>query len=163
MLAGFLPTAFQPAANNNYYYLKVQGPPGATTADMERTVQSVTTMFRKRPEDRPRLRPGRLEHRQRLRRRQSGADIRDATVTIVLNGNRKLTVTEIKQAVREWPARHPRRPRQPAGRLGHLGSPDHPDLRRRPAAGTHGRPDREGDAEALHRRRSASVLAAQRS
>jgi len=99
MLAGFLPTAFQPAANNNYYYLKVQGPPGATVADMERTVQSVTTMFRKRPE---------VAHVFAQVGSnigsgwggQSGADIRDATITIVLNGDREQTVTEIKQAVR---------------------------------------------------------------
>jgi len=99
MLAGLLPTAFQPAANNNYYYLKVQGPPGATVADMERTVQSVTTMFRKRPE---------VAHVFAQVGSnigsgwggQSGADIRDATITIVLNGDRKQTVTEIKQEVR---------------------------------------------------------------
>ena len=99
MLAGLLPTAFQPAANNNYYYLKVQGPPGATVADMERTVQSVTTLFRKRPE---------VAHVFAQVGSnigsgwggQSGADIRDATITIVLNGDRKQTVTEIKQEVR---------------------------------------------------------------
>ena len=99
MLAGLLPTAFQPAANNNYYYLKVQGPPGATVADMERTVQSVTTLFRKRPE---------VAHVFAQVGSnigsgwggQSGADIRDATITIVLKGARDLTVTEIKQDVR---------------------------------------------------------------
>jgi HAE1 family hydrophobic/amphiphilic exporter-1 len=99
MLAGFLPTAFQPAANNNYYYLKVQGPPGATVADMDRTVQSVTTMFRKRPE---------VAHVFAQVGSnigsgwggQSGTDIRDATITIVLNHKRDLTVTEIKQEVR---------------------------------------------------------------
>jgi len=99
MLAGLLPTAFQPAANNNYYYLKVQGPPGATVADMDRTVQSVTTLFRKRPE---------VAHVFAQVGSnigsgwggQSGADIRDATITIVLNGDREQTVTEIKQAVR---------------------------------------------------------------
>ena len=32
---------------------------------------------------------------------QSGTDIRDATITIVLNGKRDLTVTEIKQVVRD--------------------------------------------------------------
>ena len=99
MLAGLLPTAFQPAANNNYYYLKVQGPPGATVADMDRTVQAVTTMFRKRPE---------VAHVFAQVGSnigsgwggQSGADIRDATITIVLNAKRDLTVTEIKQEVR---------------------------------------------------------------
>jgi HAE1 family hydrophobic/amphiphilic exporter-1 len=99
-LVPFIPTAFQPAANANFYYLKVQGPPGATTADMERTVQSVTTLFRKRPETAHVF----AQVGSNIGSGwggQSGADIRDATITIVLNGKRDLTVTEIKQVVRD--------------------------------------------------------------
>ncbi|MGR4865853.1 efflux RND transporter permease subunit [Caulobacter sp. LARHSG274] len=99
MLAGLLPTAFQPAGNANYYYLKVQGPPGATTADMERTVQAVTAMFRKRPETAHVF----AQVGSNIGSGwggQSGTDIRDATVTVVLNPKRDLTVTQIKQAVR---------------------------------------------------------------
>ncbi|HWW25566.1 MAG TPA: efflux RND transporter permease subunit, partial [Caulobacter sp.] len=98
-LAGLLPTAFQPAGNANYYYLKVQGPPGATTADMDRTVQSVTAMFRKRPETAHVF----AQVGSNIGSGwggQSGADLRDATITIVLNGKRDMTVTQIKQAVR---------------------------------------------------------------
>jgi HAE1 family hydrophobic/amphiphilic exporter-1 len=98
-LVKFIPTAFQPAGNANYYYLKVQGPPGATTADMERTVQSVTSMFRKRPETAHVF----AQVGSNIGSGwggQSGADLRDATITIVLNGKRDLTVTEIKQVVR---------------------------------------------------------------
>jgi HAE1 family hydrophobic/amphiphilic exporter-1 len=98
-LVPLIPTAFQPAANANFYYLKVQGPPGATTADMNRTVQSVTTMFRKRPETAHVF----AQVGSNIGSGwggQSGADIRDATITIVLNGKRDLTVTEIKQVVR---------------------------------------------------------------
>ncbi|WP_269716109.1 efflux RND transporter permease subunit [Caulobacter sp. NIBR2454] len=99
MLAGLLPTAFQPAGNANYYYLKVQGPPGATAPVMERTIQSVTRMFE-----------GREETAHVFAQvgsnigsgwgGQSGSDLRDATVTIVLKDKRDLTVTEIKQLVR---------------------------------------------------------------
>jgi HAE1 family hydrophobic/amphiphilic exporter-1 len=99
-LVPFIPTAFQPAANANFYYLKVQGPPGATTADMERTVQAVTTMFRKRPETAHVF----AQVGSNIGSGwggQSGTDIRDATITIVLNGKRDLTVTEIKQVVRD--------------------------------------------------------------
>ena len=99
-LVPFIPTAFQPAANANFYYLKVQGPPGATTADMERTVQSVTTLFRKRPETAHVF----AQVGSNIGSGwggQSGTDIRDATITIVLNGKRDLTVTEIKQVVRD--------------------------------------------------------------
>jgi hydrophobic/amphiphilic exporter-1 (mainly G- bacteria), HAE1 family len=106
MLAGLLPTAFQPAGNANYYYLKVQGPPGATTADMERTVQSVTRMFKARPETAHVF----AQVGSNISSGwggQSGTDIRDATVTIVLNGKRDLTVTQIKQAVRDGLAEIP--------------------------------------------------------
>ncbi|EJL21429.1 cation/multidrug efflux pump [Caulobacter sp. AP07] len=99
MLAGLLPTAFQPAGNANYYYLKVQGPPGATTADMERTVQAVTKMFKARPETAHVF----AQVGSNIGSGwggQSGADIRDATITIVLNAKRDMRVTEIKQVVR---------------------------------------------------------------
>ena len=99
MLAGLLPTAFQPAGNANYYYLKVQGPPGATTADMDRTVQAVTILFRKRPETAHVF----AQVGSNIGTGwggQSGSDIRDATITIVLNADRKMRVTQIKQLVR---------------------------------------------------------------
>jgi len=96
---GVLPVGFQPAGNANYYYIKLQGPPGATVTDMDRTVQAVTKMFKARPE---------TEHvfvqvGSNIASGfggQSGADVRDGTVTVVLKGDRKLTVTQIKQEIR---------------------------------------------------------------
>ncbi|MEH0197568.1 efflux RND transporter permease subunit [Caulobacter sp. CCNWLY153] len=96
---GVLPVGFQPAGNANYYYIKLQGPPGATVTDMDRTVQAVTRMFKARPE---------TEHvfvqvGSNIASGfggQSGADVRDGTVTVVLKGDRKLTVTQIKQEIR---------------------------------------------------------------
>jgi HAE1 family hydrophobic/amphiphilic exporter-1 len=99
-IAAFLPTAFQPPNNANFYYLKVQGPPGATTGDMERTVQAITRMFRARPETAHVFAQVGSNVGSGFGG-QSGADIRDATITIVLNGKRDLTVTQIKQAVRD--------------------------------------------------------------
>ncbi|MDG2531882.1 efflux RND transporter permease subunit [Caulobacter endophyticus] len=96
---GVLAVGFQPPGNANYYYIKLQGPPGATVTDMDRTVQAVTRMFKARPE---------TEHvfvqvGSNIASGfggQSGADVRDGTVTVVLKGDRKLTVTEIKQEIR---------------------------------------------------------------
>ncbi|NGM49019.1 efflux RND transporter permease subunit [Caulobacter sp. 602-2] len=96
---GVLAVGFQPPGNANYYYIKLQGPPGATVTDMDRTVQAVTKMFKARPE---------TEHvfvqvGSNIASGfggQSGADVRDGTVTVVLKGDRKLTVTEIKQEIR---------------------------------------------------------------
>ncbi|MFT4253895.1 MAG: efflux RND transporter permease subunit [Caulobacter sp.] len=98
-MIGVLAVGFQPPGNANYYYIKLQGPPGATVSDMDRTVQAVTTMFKARPE---------TEHvfvqvGSNIASGfggQSGADVRDGTVTVVLKGDRKLTVTEIKEEIR---------------------------------------------------------------
>ncbi len=98
-LASFIPTGFQPADNNNYYYLSVQAPPGSTTDDMDRTVASVSRLFESRAE---------TEHvfAQVGSNIASGfgggssAGVTDATITVVLKDKRDLTVTEIKQEVR---------------------------------------------------------------
>lgn len=99
-LAAFIPTAFQPAANNNFYYVKVQGPPGATVADMDRTVAAITDLFKQREET--------LHVFAQVGSNiasgfagGSSAGVTDATVTIVLKDDRDLTVTEIKQEVRD--------------------------------------------------------------
>jgi HAE1 family hydrophobic/amphiphilic exporter-1 len=98
-LAAFIPTGFQPEANNNYYYLSVQAPPGSTTEDMDRTVGAISRLFKARPE---------TEHvfAQVGSNVASGfgggssAGVTDATVTVVVADKRDLTVTEIKQKMR---------------------------------------------------------------
>ncbi|AYV46226.1 multidrug transporter AcrB [Caulobacter flavus] len=99
-IAGMLPTGFQPAGNADYYYLKIQGPPGATTADMDRTVQAVTTLFRKRPETVHVFAQVGSTASSGLGG-QGGADVRDGTITVVIKEDRDQTVTQIKQAVRD--------------------------------------------------------------
>ncbi len=96
---GVLAVGFQPAGNANYYYIKLQGPPGATIADMDRTAQAATRMFAARPETAHVF----VQVGSNIASGfsgQSGADVRDGTVTVVLKGDRKLTVTEIKQEIR---------------------------------------------------------------
>ena len=96
---GVLAVGFQPPGNANYYYLKVQGPPGATTDDMDRTVQAITRTFRQRAETAHVF----AQVGSNIGSGwggQSSADVRDATITIVLHDKRDLRVTEIKQAVR---------------------------------------------------------------
>jgi HAE1 family hydrophobic/amphiphilic exporter-1 len=50
MLSPLLPQGFQPAGDPDYLYVSVQGPPGATAADMEDTVRRITEVFRRQPE-----------------------------------------------------------------------------------------------------------------
>lgn len=49
-LAPLLPTGFQPAGDPDYMYVDIQGPPGATVANMEDTAQRITALFRQQPE-----------------------------------------------------------------------------------------------------------------
>ena len=46
VVGGALPVGFQPVGDPGYFYLNVQGPPGATSADMERVVQTATRVIR---------------------------------------------------------------------------------------------------------------------
>jgi HAE1 family hydrophobic/amphiphilic exporter-1 len=96
---GVLAVGFQPPGNANFYYLKVQGPPGSTPADMDRTIQAITATFEKREETAHVFAQVGSNIASGFGG-QSGADVRDATVTIVLNDERDLTVTEIKQVIR---------------------------------------------------------------
>ena len=50
LLVGVLPKGVQPEGNPNYYYIDLQGPPGATPADMEVLVRNVTSLVAHRPE-----------------------------------------------------------------------------------------------------------------
>ena len=45
-LVPLLPSGFQPAGDPDYLFVSVQGPPGATSADMEQAVQHVTSVVK---------------------------------------------------------------------------------------------------------------------
>jgi HAE1 family hydrophobic/amphiphilic exporter-1 len=49
-LAPMLPQGFRPLGDPDFLYVNLQGPPGATAADMERAVQSVNALFKRQPE-----------------------------------------------------------------------------------------------------------------
>ena len=50
VLAAMLPKGFQGSGDPDFLYVNIQGPPGATAADMERTVQRVTDLLKRQPE-----------------------------------------------------------------------------------------------------------------
>jgi HAE1 family hydrophobic/amphiphilic exporter-1 len=50
LLVLVLPKGVQPPGNPNYYYIDIQGPPGATPDDMERITRNVTALVAHRPE-----------------------------------------------------------------------------------------------------------------
>ncbi len=102
-LVPLLPAGFQPAGDPDYMYVDVQGPPGATAADMELTAQRLTTLFRKQPEVTAvfvqigstvsSFGPGSGAG--------GGGDLRRGTVTILLNADRKVSGDEIRNRLRE--------------------------------------------------------------
>jgi HAE1 family hydrophobic/amphiphilic exporter-1 len=102
MLTGLLPKGFQPASDFNFFYVKVQGPPGATRADMDRTIGEVTRLFLTRPEtEMVFAQVGSTIESSGPGGGGGAADVRDGTVTVVLKDKRDLSVTEIKQQMRQ--------------------------------------------------------------
>jgi HAE1 family hydrophobic/amphiphilic exporter-1 len=94
-----LPKGVQPEQNPNFYYINVQGPPGATPEAMGRIVTDVTRLVRTRPE---------TQHVFATVGSTSGggffggggSSINQGTVTAVINAKRKLTVPQIKDELR---------------------------------------------------------------
>jgi HAE1 family hydrophobic/amphiphilic exporter-1 len=100
---GLIPAGFQPAGNANYIFVDLQGPPGATRADMERAVQAATDIFAERPEVQNVFAqagassgggggPGGIS--------AGASDLRNASLTLVLKEERDLTVVEFKELMR---------------------------------------------------------------
>ena len=50
MLTPLLPKGFQPAGDPDFIYVKIQGPPGATAADMEDTAGRINRLFAGKPD-----------------------------------------------------------------------------------------------------------------
>jgi HAE1 family hydrophobic/amphiphilic exporter-1 len=98
-----IPAGFQPASNYNFMQATLQGPPGATREDMERAVLEATNLFKKRPEVANVFAsvggssggggPGGFG--------VSGGDLRDASLIVILHEERDLTVTELKDEMRD--------------------------------------------------------------
>lgn len=109
MLVPLLPKGFQPAGDPDYIYVKVQGPPGATVSDMEAVAQRLNATFAGKPDiadvfiqigsTAASFGPGSFGN--------GGSDLRDGTVTILLDPARKASGAEIKdryrQALRDIP------------------------------------------------------------
>ena len=103
LIVPLLPTGFQPAGDPDYIYVSLQGPPGATAADMEEVVQGVTRVFKDEPSVRgvfaqvgstvvgggPGFGGG------------SSSDLRSGTITVLLHEKRDISGEELKNKVRE--------------------------------------------------------------
>ena len=98
-----LPQGFQPAGDPDFMYVDIQGPPGASVADMEDTAQRINTLFAGQPEVSgvfvqigstvSSFGPGMSG--------AGGGDLRTGTATILLKAHRKATGDEIRNRLRE--------------------------------------------------------------
>jgi len=95
-LATFLPVGFQPTANPGYLYLQVQGPPGASRSDMEQAVGRATRLLLAQPD------VARVFAQVGSTGGTFGgaADLRDGTITVVLNRHRSMSTDAFAQMIR---------------------------------------------------------------
>jgi len=103
MLVPLLPKGFQPAGDPDFIYVTVQGPPGATVGDMEDTARRLNTLFAGKPDiadvfiqigsTATNFGPGSFGG--------GGGDLRDGTVTILLDPKRHASGDEIKNRFRQ--------------------------------------------------------------
>jgi HAE1 family hydrophobic/amphiphilic exporter-1 len=100
-LAPLLPQGFQPKEDPDFIYVKIQGPPGATPADMEEIAQRVSHVFAGRPEVTGTfIQIGSTAGGGGFGG-SSGSDLRDGTATVLLDPHRKLSGDEIRSATRD--------------------------------------------------------------
>ena len=102
-LVPLLPKGFQPAGDPDFMYVKVQGPPGATADDMEDTARRLNTLFAGKPDiadvfiqigsTASSFGPGSFG--------DGAGDLRDGTVTILLDPKRHASGNEIKARFRQ--------------------------------------------------------------
>ncbi|HEX5265002.1 MAG TPA: efflux RND transporter permease subunit [Phenylobacterium sp.] len=98
-----LPQGFQPAGDPDFMYVDIQGPPGASAADMEDTAQRINALFTKQPEVSgvfiqvgstvSTFGPGTVGG--------GSGDLRSGTATILLNTHRKATGEQIRNRLRD--------------------------------------------------------------
>ena len=99
-LVGVLPQGVQPAENPNFYYVNIQGPPGATPDDMDAIVQNVTKLLASRPETLHVFATVGQSGGSLFSGAGGAASISQGTVTAVLTDKRRPAVADIKDKLR---------------------------------------------------------------
>jgi HAE1 family hydrophobic/amphiphilic exporter-1 len=103
-MALFIPLkkGVQPEDNPNYYYVNIQGPPGATLADMRRTVGQLDALLAKQPEtDHVFAQVGGGGISSGPGGLTNSAGVNNGAVVAVLKPHRKARVAQIRDRLRE--------------------------------------------------------------
>ena len=101
-LAVILPKGVQPEQNPNWYYINIQGPPGATPEQMDETVREVDALVRRRPETLHVFATVGATSGGGFFGGGGGSSLSEGAVTVVLNAKRKLSVPQIKDQLRPY-------------------------------------------------------------
>ncbi|HXQ11120.1 MAG TPA: efflux RND transporter permease subunit [Caulobacteraceae bacterium] len=98
-----LPTGVQPPANPDYMFVGIQGPPGATLADMQRIETETTALIKAHVPEASEIfvQVGSVAG-EGFGGGGAGAGLSSGTVTVVLRGDRQRTVNQISDALRPY-------------------------------------------------------------
>jgi HAE1 family hydrophobic/amphiphilic exporter-1 len=100
VLAGFVPTGFQPIGDPGYFYLQMEGPPGVTRAGMDRAVSQATALLLKQPDVQSVFAQTGSSSGGGGFGGSGGSDLRDGTITVSLKENRALKTDAFKHMIR---------------------------------------------------------------
>jgi HAE1 family hydrophobic/amphiphilic exporter-1 len=100
-LAPLLPAGFQPAGDPDFIYVNLQGPPGATPAAMEQAVRNITGLFKGQPEVTHVFAQVGSTTGGGLLGGGGEGDLRQGTVTVLLDPGRKASGDAIRARLRD--------------------------------------------------------------
>ena len=100
VIFGFLPAGFQPVADSGYFYLQVEGPPGATREAMNKAVGQATNLLLKQPDVASVFAQVGSSAGGSAFGGVGGSDLRDGTITVVLKEHRAHTTDGFKGLIR---------------------------------------------------------------
>jgi HAE1 family hydrophobic/amphiphilic exporter-1 len=96
MMLGTRPVGFQPIGDPGYFYLNVEGPPGATRAQMQTAIGDATRMLLGQPDvDKVFAQVGSGSGSS------GGDDLRDGTISVVLKDHRTHKTAQVRDLVRQ--------------------------------------------------------------
>jgi len=96
MMLGTRPVGFQPIGDPGYFYLNVEGPPGATRAQMQTAIGDATRMLLQQPDvDKVFAQVGSGSGSA------GGDDLRDGTISVILKDHRTHKTAQVRDLVRQ--------------------------------------------------------------
>jgi HAE1 family hydrophobic/amphiphilic exporter-1 len=96
MMLGTRPVGFQPIGDPGYFYLNVEGPPGATRAQMQTAIGDATRMLLRQPDvDKVFAQVGSGSGSS------GGDDLRDGTISVILKDHRTHKTAQVRDLVRQ--------------------------------------------------------------